>query len=137
MPLVNRKISSATKNYGVVNGVRSCYVPPGELKPGDVVIEPTRRQRAELAMQYPEEFGEGADAAKGPKVPNSHDKDPSQFTEAQLEYLTLNAEKAIALVKGAESTDGLVPLHDAELRRTDGPRKTVIAAFHGRGVGSK
>lgn len=140
MPLVNRKTQSKTKFFGTVRSVRTCYVAPGSLKPGDVVVEPTNRQLAELAAQYPDEFGDeararGVAAPPAPAATESHDVDETSFSEAQENYLRLTHQQAIKFVKDEDDVEVLGVLHDAEQRRPGGARKSVLNAFHAKGIG--
>jgi hypothetical protein len=142
MPLVERRTQSKTKNHGTIRATRTLYVEPGKLKPGDTIVPPTKRQLAELAVRYPEEFADEARAAgvaapKAKAETPSHDVDQHSFTEAQEAYLALNAKAAIAFVRGEDDTEVLGECHDAEQRRPDGPRSSVVNAFHAKGIGAE
>jgi hypothetical protein len=142
MPLVERKTESKTSNYGTVRATRTLYVPPGSLKPGDKVVEPTKRQLAELAAMYPAEFGAAAKAAgvavpTAPDADESHDVDETAFSEAQEQFLALSQKKALAFIKATTDVDDLGELLDAENRREGGARKAIVNAFHAKGVGAE
>jgi hypothetical protein len=142
MPLVERKTESKTGNYGTVRATRTLYVAPGSLKPGDKVVEPTKRQLAELAAKYPDEFGAAAKAA-GVAVPRaadddeSHDVDDQAFTDAQEQFLALSQKKALEFIKGTSDIDDLGELLNAENRREGGARKAIVNAFRAKGVGAE
>jgi hypothetical protein len=141
MPLVERKTESKTKNFSTVRGVRTLYVAPGETKPGDVVVEPTKRQLAELVVRYPEEYGKAAKAAgvaapTSKKAPESHDVDDEAFTDAQEEFLALSEKKAIAFIKQSDDAELLGHLLDAEKRREKGARGKVVNAFRAKRIGA-
>jgi len=139
MPLVERRVNQKTSNHGEVRTTYTKYVQPGAVKPGDVIVEPTRKQLAELAVLYPEEYAERAKAAgiaaPAAKVQPTHEVDAEAFSEAQEQYLQLNQKQAVAFVKAEEDRELLGQLFDAERRREGGPRKAVLNAFHAQGVG--
>ena len=89
MPLVERRVNQKTSNHGEVRTTYTKYVQPGAVKPGDVIVEPTRKQLAELAVLYPEEYAERAKAAgiaaPAAKVQPTHEVDAElAWLEAQV-----------------------------------------------------
>ena len=131
MPLVRRKSeveieTSASKTHVV----HTIYVRPSKVQKGDEVITPTRRQLAELAEQYPEEFAAAADEAGV----TAADKTNTDAVVIELMALpTKELIKAIADMDAEKNEAVLWAIHEAE-RDLEKPRKTVLSVLAQKGI---
>lgn len=134
MPLVKRTIqvenNSTTYTKSTVEHVH--YVPPKAVRPDDIVVEPSSdRQLAELAEQYPEEFGALAESRN--VKPGHESQIPNRVAE-------LRALPAKDLVKEIDATDAesneelLYALLEAELGDDGANRSSVVAALARKGI---
>lgn len=140
-PLVKKfiNVENDTTTFSKDKVEHVSYVPPDKVRPGDVVVEPSSpRQLAELAEQYPEEFGEEAaaqgvtpgatdPASRAAKIVGMNAKDASAEigeldadTDSALLWMVYELEKA----RGEDEDD------PADLQ----PRQTVLAALERKGI---
>lgn len=141
MPLVLRKIKvvndTTTMSEDMVDHV--AYVAPDKVRPDDIIVEPSSpRQLAELAEQYPDEYGAQAEAEG--VTPGATDA-----TTRAAKIVAMNAKDAIAEIGDLdEEKDSALLWTIFELEKARGededdpaeyqPRATVLAALERKGV---
>lgn len=140
MPLVARKITIENENTSYMKDIvdHVLYVRPAKMLPGDVEVEPcSDAQLAELAAQYPEEYGDKAKAA-GVKPASA-----GQLAQL-LELSSKELVKAIGNMALETDEEILWAIYEAEISEdgedgdgTGRNRSAVLAALAQKGVEEK
>lgn len=146
-PLIRRKVVHETL-IGKRSTVAVFYVDPSKVQPGDVVVEPSEKQLAELRKSHPEEFQVAAakpraappvDPPAVTPAPTDPPADPpaplttEQLTELAFQFTELEWQKAVSAVETENDEEVLKILFAAEQTR-ERPRPSVLEAFAARGL---
>lgn len=129
-PLVQRTVTDDVEaTFGKPKGEHVLYVPRSQMKRGDVVVEPTPKQLAELAEKYPDEYG--AKAAEAGVAPGGADP----MVELATRFAAAKAGEAVEIVEALDEDadiETLAVLYEVERERAK-PRSTVLAALAAKG----
>lgn len=146
MPLVKRKliVENDTTTFAKHDVEHVAYVAPKDVKPGDEIVQPTDRQLAELAEQYPDEYG---DEAESRGVTPGGDVDTDGPTGFGAKIASMNSKDAVAAIKALDPDNDadsvtLWAAFEAEKARGEDeddphalqPRATVLGAFEAKGI---
>lgn len=136
MPFIRRKVKVENDTTTMQTSTQDAefYVKPGRVQPGDVVIEPTSdRMLADLASQYPAEFGELA-KSKGITPGGTVDGDARA---AELQQL--NAKDLVKAIDAMDPETDAVTLWavfelEVDEDRGGKNRSTVLEALAAKGI---
>jgi hypothetical protein len=154
-PFIRRDITDEPEpSAGKITTPHEFYVPRKDLQHGDIVLDPfvtdfnSRKfirdeVLAGLAVQFPKEFAEAAakrGIATGTTAADDGDEtDPDEdgdggdggleaAAKRAVEVVNLNAEQAVAAIKGIDDPDVLAAIRELEEAR-EAPRSTVLKAL--------
>jgi len=134
MPLVKSTIEvTVPVTMSKTTTEHTTYVPPGKVKPDDIIVEPTDRQLAELALEHPDEY---ATQAKDRKITPG----ATVGLDTRLrDYMAKSAKDLTKAIHDLNPDDGadlqlLVEILEAETGDEGGKRATVISALKNQGI---